>query len=105
MSFTGRRPVDKEDANVALRQKKRLSATYVRTVREVKMRVRYVRKGEGINLISCDFEAKRRIIELLDIQVICMVDDTGKKIVDLKCILGSDQCGISTGIHGQTSDV
>jgi site-specific DNA recombinase len=59
---------------------------------------------EGINLVSCDFETKRQIIELLDIQVVCMLDDGGNKYVNLKCILGSDQYHLSTNTHDRTSD-
>jgi site-specific DNA recombinase len=54
---------------------------------------------EGIDLASCDFEAKRHILNLLDIQVVCTVDDKGEKFVRLKCVLGSDQCGLSKGSH------
>jgi site-specific DNA recombinase len=57
---------------------------------------------EGINLISCEFETKRRIIELLDLQVVCMIDEDGNKFVNLKCILGSDQYDLSTGTGGRT---
>lgn len=59
---------------------------------------------EGINLASCDFDAKKRIIELLDIQVVCMLDENGAKIVQLKCILGSDQYDISTNFHAHSAD-
>ena len=60
---------------------------------------------EGINLVSCDFETRRQIIELLDIQVVCMLDEDGNKYVNLKCILGSDQYDLSTNTHGRISDV
>ena len=59
---------------------------------------------EGINLVACDFETKRQIIELLDIQVVCMLDDDGNKFVNLKCILGSDQYHLSTNSHVQSAD-
>lgn len=52
---------------------------------------------ERVNLLSCDFKTRRQIIELLDIQVTCLLDNDGKQFVNLKCILGSDQYGISTG--------
>jgi hypothetical protein len=51
---------------------------------------------EGIDLLSCDFKTKGQIIELLDIQVTCLIDNDGKQFVNLKCILGSDQYGLST---------
>jgi hypothetical protein len=57
--------------------------------------------SEGINLVSCDFETRKQVIELLDIQVVCMLDDDGNKFVNLKCILGSDQYHLSTNTHGQ----
>jgi len=60
---------------------------------------------EGINLVSCEFETKRQIIELLDIQVICLIDDNGDKSVQLRCILGSNQYGISTRTDDHTVDV
>jgi len=58
---------------------------------------------EGINLLSCDFKARRKIIELLDIQVTCLLDNDGKQYVNLKCILGSDQYGLSTGTRCDVS--
>jgi len=59
---------------------------------------------EGIDLVSCDFESKRQIIELLDIQVICMIDDNRNKYVTLQCILGSNQYDISTKNHAHNGD-
>jgi hypothetical protein len=54
---------------------------------------------EGIDMASCDFETKRRIIDLLDIQVFCTVDDSGEKLVGVKCVLGTGQHGLTTGSH------
>lgn len=59
---------------------------------------------EGINLLSCDFETKRQIIDLLDIQVVCLIDDKGDKFVKLKCILGSNQYDISTNNRAHNAD-
>ena len=58
---------------------------------------------EGINLVSCDFETKRQIVELLDIQVTCLLDENGNKFVNLRCILGSDQYGLSTNTRDRIS--
>ena len=52
---------------------------------------------EGMDLVSCDFEAKRRIIELLDLQVVCSMDEDGGKLVRLTCAFGSDQYALSRG--------
>ncbi len=56
---------------------------------------------DGLDLASCDFEAKKRIIDLLDIQVVCTVDDRNGKNVMLTCVLGSDQYPLSkvTDVH------
>ena len=59
---------------------------------------------KGIDLVTCDFETRRRIIELLDIQVTCLMDENEVKLVKLKCILGSDQCGLSTDTHARSAD-
>jgi len=59
---------------------------------------------EGIDLVSCDFEAKRKLIDLLDVQVFCLIDDAGGKIVKLKCVLGSDQYGLSMRYHVHIGD-
>ncbi len=59
---------------------------------------------EGINLLSCDFKTKRQIIELLDIQVTCLIDNDGKQFVNLKCILGSEQYSLSTSSQCEILD-
>jgi site-specific DNA recombinase len=81
-------------------EKKSLTPEQFQDIQEFSRRIL-----EGINLLSCDFETRRKIIELLDIQIVCMLDGEGNKYVNLKCILGSDQYAISTNTHVQTSGV
>ena len=83
-------------------EKKTLTPEQYRDIQEFSRKIL-----EGINLLSCDFRTRRQIIELLDIQVTCLADDNGKKFVNLKCILGADQYGLSTntrcGVLDQSS--
>ncbi len=80
-------------------EKKTVTAEQIQDIQEFSKMV-----IEGIDIASCDFEAKRRIIDLLNVQVVCTVDDQGGKIVKLTCVLGSDQYGLSTRSHGHTVD-
>jgi hypothetical protein len=81
-------------------EKKSLTPEQFQDIQEFSRRIL-----EGINLLSCDFETRRKIVDLLDVQVVCMLDDDGNKFVNLRCILGSDQYVLSTNTHDHTSDV
>ena len=80
-------------------EKKSLTSEQYEHIREFSRKI-----VEGINLVSCDFETRRQMIELLDIQLVCMLDDDGNKFVNLKWILASAQYDLSTGTHGHISD-
>ena len=80
-------------------EKKSLTPEQFQDIQEFSRRI-----IEGINLVSSNFETRKQIIELLDIQVVCMLDENSNKYVSLKCILGSDQYDLSTNTHDRTSD-
>jgi len=60
---------------------------------------------EEMDIVSCNFKAKRQIIELLKIEVICMIDNNGEKYIKTKCILGESHSNISMNKYAHSADV
>jgi hypothetical protein len=56
---------------------------------------------EGMEIASKDFDTRRNIIELLDVQVTLNVDDS-EKYVNIRCVLGADKCELSTPTHARS---
>jgi hypothetical protein len=91
-----------ENENLALKdfvEKKSLTSEQYKDIQEFSTKIL-----ESIDLVSCDFETKRQIVELLNIQAICMIDDDGNKYINLKCILGADQYDLTPGTHDRNGD-
>jgi hypothetical protein len=60
---------------------------------------------EELDIMSCDFQAKKKIIDLLNVEVICMTNTDGEKLIKTKCILGENQYHVSIDSRDRNADV
>jgi site-specific DNA recombinase len=59
--------------------------------------------SEGMKIASMDFDTRRNIIELLDVQVVLTLEDA-EKCVNIRCVMGSDKSELFTLSHGYILD-
>jgi hypothetical protein len=74
-----------------------LSAGQIQSIQEFAAKV-----GEGLETIGDDFEAKRRIIDTLDVWVTVNVEDE-QKIAYARCMIGEDSLSIETDSTRKTA--